>query len=134
MCVCNYCIIIIIIIIIIITWRLLKYLFQIIDIFLLLVLCDLFYIGMGTRNRQARSCLCCHSGKCVRCSCVLSGKNCHNCLPSRNNSCSNTSRAAILILQPRGPHLLGFTCLQTYKNSSRIATYYLLPSGHPLCC
>ena len=47
-----------------------------------------------TRNRQARCCLCCHGGKYVRCSCVLSGKNCHNCLPSRSNSYSNTSPAS----------------------------------------
>ena len=41
------------------------------------------------RNRQARCCLCCYNGKCVRCSCVMNGKNCQNCLPSRNSLCSN---------------------------------------------
>ena len=36
-----------------------------------------------------RCCLCCTSGKCVRCSCVVKKTRCHNCLPSHQGRCRN---------------------------------------------
>ena len=41
------------------------------------------------KKRQTRCCSCGSTGRCVRCSCVLSGQSCSNCTPSSSDHCSN---------------------------------------------
>ena len=43
---------------------------------------------------QSRCCMCCSSGRCVRCSCALSGRPCTTCIPSRSDRCVNRSRSS----------------------------------------
>ena len=40
-------------------------------------------------SQSSRCCLCCATGKCKRCSCVLNGRNYENCIPSRLGGCMN---------------------------------------------
>ena len=44
----------------------------------------------GGKRKVDRCCGCCTTGSCVRCSCVLRGKPCTSCVPSRMNKCRNT--------------------------------------------
>ena len=40
---------------------------------------------------RPRCCMCCSTGKCVRCSCVSAGRVCVDCVPSRHGKCQNLS-------------------------------------------
>ena len=52
------------------------------------------YLSSLDENSQecvvsTRCCLCCYTGKCVRCSCIMKNERCRNCLPSRVGRCKN---------------------------------------------
>ena len=39
-------------------------------------------------------CMCCNTGRCVRCVCACAGTACLNCQPSRQGRCSNLGQSA----------------------------------------
>ena len=57
---------------------------------------------------STRCCLCCGSGKCVRCTCATKNIRCHNCLPSRRDHCQNMVPESVSLLTDRdiaSPHI-----------------------------
>ena len=64
------------------------------------------HLGIASNRRAAperlavascrpRCCMCCSTGKCVRCLCVSAGRECVNCVPSHHGRCQNLSSGPV---------------------------------------
>ena len=68
---------------------------------------------VGGRKKSDRCCVCCVTGSCVRCSCVLRSVPCTSCVPSRSGKCMNQTervsevvRSKILRSDDGGAHVV----------------------------
>ena len=63
-------------------------------------------------DSRRRCCKCCQAGRCVRCSCVTSGRPCVDCYPSRSGACSNLSQHSTTAMSQRSTRPLMVDPLQ----------------------
>ena len=66
--------------------------------------------SLKDHGRQGfRCCMCCGTGRCVRCSCVIAGKKCSSCIPSRQNLCDNQPSLFTEVIENQNENSIGLT-------------------------